>query len=82
MLPVPLALDLRIAHERWGVQLAQSTFHFRRAAFSSQLKSKVGHILAKAAALRFNLNIDGVPIVSRSHTHPSHLYAGDFPRST
>jgi hypothetical protein len=36
------------------------------------LKSKVGHILAKAAALRVNLNIDGAPIVSRSHTHPSH----------
>ena len=35
-----------------GVQLAQPTcgfFHFRRAAFSSQLKSKVGNILAKAA---------------------------------
>jgi hypothetical protein len=41
-----------------GVQLAQSTFHFRRAAFSSQLKSKVGHILAKAAALRIMLNVD------------------------
>ncbi len=38
-----------------GVQLAQSTsgqFHYRRVAFSSQLKSKVGNILAKAAALR------------------------------
>ena len=34
-----------------GVQLAQSHFHYRRAAFSSQLKSKVGHILAKVAAL-------------------------------
>jgi hypothetical protein len=32
---------------------------YRRAAFSSQLKSKVGHILAKAADLRINLNIDG-----------------------
>jgi hypothetical protein len=35
-----------------GVQLRQSTsvqFHYRRAAFSSQLKSKVGNILAKAA---------------------------------
>jgi hypothetical protein len=41
------------------VQLAQKHFHFRRAAFSSQLKSKVGHILAKAAALRIMLNIDG-----------------------
>ena len=58
-----------------GVQLVQSTsgqFHFRRAAFSSQLKSKVGNILAKAVALRIILNIDGAPVVSRSHTHPSH----------
>jgi hypothetical protein len=34
-----------------GVQLVQSTsgqFHYRRAAFSSQLKSKIGNILAKA----------------------------------
>jgi hypothetical protein len=38
----------------------------------SQLKSKVGNILAKAAALRINLNIDGAPIASKSHTHPSH----------
>ena len=58
-----------------GVQLAQPTsglFHFRRAAFSSQLKAKVGNILAKAAALRINLNIDGAPITSRTQTHPSH----------
>ncbi len=37
-----------------GVQLKQSTsgqFHYRRAAFSSQIKSKVGNILAKAAAV-------------------------------
>jgi len=37
-----------------GVQLAQTNpsgqFHFRRAAFSAQLKSKVGLALAKAAA--------------------------------
>ena len=39
-------------------------------AFSSHLKSKVGNILTKAAALRINFNIDGAPIVSRSHTHP------------
>ena len=40
-----------------GVQLAQSTsglFHFRRVVFSS----KVDSTLAKAAALRINLNID------------------------
>jgi hypothetical protein len=58
-----------------GVQLAQHNcgqFHYRRAAFSSQLKSKVGNILAKAAALRITLDIHGAPIASRSHTHPSH----------
>ena len=58
-----------------GVDLAQThhdLFHFRRAAFYSQLKSKVGTILAKATALRINLNIDGAPIASRSHTHPLH----------
>jgi hypothetical protein len=59
-----------------GVQSAQSTsggfFHFRRAAFLSGLKSKVGLTLAKAAALRIVLNLDGAPIASKSHTHPSH----------
>ena len=47
-------------------------FHFHRAAFASQLKSRVGLTLAKAAALRINLNIDGAPITSKSHTHPLH----------
>jgi hypothetical protein len=58
-----------------GVQLVQTDrdqFHFRRAAFSSVLKSRVGNILAKAVALRINLNLDGAPITSKSHTHPSH----------
>jgi hypothetical protein len=59
-----------------GVQSAQSTsggfFHFRRATFSSGLKSKVGLALAKAVALRIVLNLDGAPIPSKSHTHPSH----------
>ena len=57
-----------------GVQSAQSTsvFHFRRTAFLQQIKSKVGLALAKAAALRVVLNLDGAPIASKSHTHPSH----------
>ncbi len=58
-----------------GVQLAQTNsgqFHFRRAAFSSQLKARVGLALAKAAALRITLNLDRAPIKSKSHTHPSH----------
>ncbi len=37
-------------------------FHYRRAAFSAQLKNKVGLALAKAAALRITLNLDGTPI--------------------
>jgi len=57
-----------------GVQLAESNsgLRYRRAAFSSQLKSKCGNILAKAATLQIILNIDGAPVASRSHTHPSH----------
>ena len=58
-----------------GVQLAQTTrgfFHFRRAAFSDVLKSRVGNILVKSAALRITLNLDGAPITFKSHTHPSH----------
>ena len=59
-----------------GVQLAQSDrdqFHYRRAAFSSQLKSKVGNILAKVATLWITLNINGTPIASKSHTHQGSL---------
>ena len=58
-----------------GVQSAHSTseyFHYRRAAFLSGLKSKVGLTLGNAAALRIVLNLDGAPIASKSHTHPSH----------
>ncbi len=58
-----------------GVELAQSNsglLHFRRTTFSSHLKSKVGSTLAKAAVLRVNLTLDGAPITSRTHTHPSH----------
>ena len=58
-----------------GVQFAQSNcgpYHYRRAAISSLLKSRVGNILSKAAALRINLKLDGAPIASKSHTHPSH----------
>ena len=54
-----------------GVEHAQHNqdqFRFRRAAFYSQLKSKVGNILAKATALRINLNIDGAPIASHTHS--------------
>ncbi len=58
-----------------GVQLAQTNrdqFHFRHSVFAQQLKRKVDLTLAKAAALRINLNLDGSTIASKSHTHPSH----------
>ena len=58
-----------------GVQSVQSDrgfFHFLCVVFSSMLKSRVSNILAKAAALRINLNLDGAPIASKSHIHPSH----------
>ena len=58
-----------------GVQLPQTDrdqFHFRRAAVSAQLKSRVGLALAKATALLITFNLDGSPITSKSHTHPSH----------
>ena len=51
-----------------GVQPAQSTsgqFHFKRVAFSSQIRGNVGNILAKAAALRITLNVDDTPVTSR-----------------
>jgi hypothetical protein len=60
-----------------GVQVSKTNrdqFQYRHVdfvtAFSSQIKTKVGNILVKTEALRINLNIDGVPIVSKSHTHP------------
>ncbi len=57
-----------------GVQVAQhdrGLFLFRHVTFSSQIKDRVGLSLAKAPVLRVNLNLDGVPITSKSHTHPS-----------
>jgi len=47
-------------------------FHVRRTAFSSMLKSHVSSILVKASVLRININLDGTPIASKSHTQPSH----------
>ncbi len=55
-----------------SVQSDCGLYHYRRAAVSTQLKSKVGLALAKAAGLRITLNLDGVPIISRTHTHQSH----------
>jgi hypothetical protein len=60
-----------------GVQSAKSNlgttyFRFRRTVVLNQLKSKCGLLLVKASVLRVTLNLDGAPIESNSHTHPSH----------
>ena len=47
-------------------QPGQDLFRFRSAAFYSGLKSKAGLLIAKAFALRVNLNVDGCPISSRA----------------
>ncbi len=126
--PVPLVLDLRIAHDRFGSSsdpnlngklhwpndidksLNESNadkirkyrgdynhnpptdtvfipaivsslvgsivtgvfFHFRHTDFSSMLNSRVSSILDKTVVLRITLNLDGTPITSKSHTHPSY----------
>jgi hypothetical protein len=45
----------------------QDSVFSKRAAFFNSLKSKVGHIMARASALRFNMNLaPAVPSTSRS----------------
>jgi hypothetical protein len=57
-----------------GVQSTESNmgpfFHFRCTAFSSIVKPRVSSILTKTTVLRIDLNLDGAPITSKSHTHP------------
>ena len=57
----------------------QDAVFSKRAAFFNSLKSKVGHIMAKASALRVNMNL--APSASRARTRTSHaplLYALDL----
>jgi hypothetical protein len=59
-----------------GVQFAQThpggQFTFRHPAFLTQVQNKVDLALDEAANIRININLDGAPIASKSHTHPSH----------
>jgi hypothetical protein len=55
-----------------SVQSDRGFFHYLHANFCVQFKNKVGLTLTKTAALRITLNLDGAPIISTSHTHPSH----------
>ncbi len=54
------------------LQAHRGMFHYRRSTFSFTFKSRVGNILVKVSPLRITLNFDGAPIISKSHTHPSH----------
>jgi hypothetical protein len=56
----------KITHSTGGL------FHFHHTVVFSQVKSRVDNILTKVAVVRVNLNLDGEPITSRTHTHPSH----------
>jgi hypothetical protein len=52
-----------------GVHFEQTNsglFHLRRSVFFSEFRAKVGNTLAKAVALRVNLNLDGESITSRT----------------
>ena len=46
-------------------QTNQDFFRYKRAAFYSGMKGKVGLIFAKAAALRININTDGRPLLTK-----------------
>ena len=50
-------------------------FRFRRAAFYSALKSKVGFIAAKAAALRVNMEADSSMVASLAASRHTHSHA-------
>ena len=66
--PIHTYIRMRIHTYTYTYSCTSSTV----AVFSAQLTAKVGSTLPKAASLRINLNIDGTPITSRTHTHPSH----------
>jgi hypothetical protein len=73
-LPLEKSLDFISV---WSILIGEHMRDHLRA-FYSQLKSKVGNIPTKAAALRIDLKIDGAPIASRSHTHPHTLKLSPF----
>jgi hypothetical protein len=53
-------------------QYHQDLFRFHRDAAYFKLKSELWNILAKATALRINLNTHCAPVAAHTHTHPSH----------
>jgi hypothetical protein len=66
--------DLRASHT---LGLGPNIIEYKKLGVSpravfTQLKNRAGLVLAKESALRITLNLDGAPIISKSHTHPSH----------
>ena len=53
-------------------QFNSDQFHYRRAAFSSQLKSKIGNIFSKDEGLRINLEISTDQLSRQDHTLTHH----------
>jgi hypothetical protein len=71
LLTSSLSLGISSLFCRGTLQLASSTsgqFHFRRVAFPQQFKNRVGLVLTKTEVLRITLNLDGTPIISKSHS--------------
>ena len=54
------------------MQSTSGLFNLHSVDFTQQFKNRVGLALAKTADLRIALNLDGVSVTSKSHTHPSH----------
>jgi hypothetical protein len=68
-----LAISLSLHRHPFVCILFNSHFTcYNKSHSLAQLKTKVGRTLVKDVDLRINLNIDGSPITSRTHSHPSH----------
>jgi hypothetical protein len=71
-IPTIVSTSGRLHSEFQSVESDRDQFHFRRSVFTQQFKNRVGLTLGKTVVLRITLNLDGTPIISKSHTHPSH----------
>jgi hypothetical protein len=67
-----IRVEFSQCNQTWGHRTSTFATRCSLRFFSSMMKSNCGLILPKTAALRINLNLDGAPITSQSHTHPSH----------
>jgi len=70
------SLFCRVTHCMWGIIINNSGGFF-----TFVVRCSSGNLLTKAEDLRINLNLDGTPITSKSHTHPSHSETSRLPPS-